>query len=170
MNHPLYQFFTNDHRRIETLLDQATANPDVIDEAVYHLFRTGLLKHIGMEEKIFFPAAQRANGGVPLPLAPKLRLDHGAITALLVVPAGPEVIKVLRHVLDQHDLLEEEPGGMYDICEQMTEGETAALLSQLERAPEIRVQPHNKADYALAAAKRALLRAGYDFDEIVTLP
>jgi len=166
MNKPLYDFFTNDHRRIEDLLDKATEDHNGIEMDAYHRFRTGLLKHIKMEEKILFPAAQKANGGTPLPLAAKLRLDHGALTALMVVPPSPEVIKVLRHVLDKHDLLEEQPGGMYDVCEGLTAGETGELLAQLEKATEVPVQKFNDADYALGAAKRALERAGFDFDAL----
>lgn len=166
MNKPLYQFFTTDHRRIEEILNKATEDIHNIRMDDYHEFRTGLLKHIKMEEKIFFPAAQKANGGVPAPLASKLRLDHGAITALMVVPPDAAVIKVLRHVLEEHDLLEEQPGGMYDVCEDLTEGETHELLHQLENVTEVPVQSHNKAEYALEAAKRALARAGYDFDAL----
>ena len=166
MNKPLYHFFTNDHRRIEALLDKATENAGEIQMNYYHQFRIGLLKHIKMEEKILFPAAQEANNGIPLPLAAKLRLDHGALTALMVVPPGPEVIKVLRHVMEKHDLIEEEPGGMYDICEKLTAGETEALLEQLKKITEVPVHAHNQADYALGAAKRALERAGFDFDTL----
>jgi hypothetical protein len=166
MNKPLYHFFTNDHRRIDELLDKATENPDNFQMEYYHHFRTGLLKHIKMEEKILFPAAQKANGNVPLPLAAKLRLDHGALTALMVVPPSREMIIVLRYVFDKHDLLEEEPGGMYDVCERLTEGETNTLLQQLEKVAEVPVHPFNEAAYALDVAKRTLLRAGFDFDEI----
>jgi hypothetical protein len=166
MNQPLYDFFTQDHRRIEALLDKATESPREIDMDYYHQFRTGLLRHIKMEEKILFPAAQKANGGVPLPLAAKLRLDHGALTALMVVPPSPEVIKAVRHVLDKHDLLEEEPGGMYEVCERLAEEDTAALLQQLEHTTEVPVQPHNRAPYALESAIRALTRAGFDYEAI----
>src|SRR5574338_1710817 len=112
MNKPLYQFFTKDHRRIEELLDRATQNPGEIEMEYYQRFRAGLLTHIKMEEKILFPAVQKANGGIPVPPAAKLRLEHGAITALMVPPPTPSLIKVLRHVLERHDLTEEEPGGM----------------------------------------------------------
>jgi hypothetical protein len=166
MNKPLYHFFTNDHHRIDQLLDKATKNPGEVETDYYHQFRTGLLKHIKMEEKILFPAAQKANENVALPLAAKLRLDHGALTSLMVVPPSSEVIKVLRYVLDKHDLLEEEPGGMYDVCERLTEGETNTLLQQLEKVAEVPVHPFNEAAYALDVAKRTLLRAGFDFDEI----
>ncbi|MCZ2222697.1 MAG: hemerythrin domain-containing protein [Chitinophagales bacterium] len=167
MNKPLYNYFTNDHHRIEGLLEKATENVNEIKEDLYHQFRIGLLKHIKMEEKILFPAAQKANGDMPIPLAAKLRLDHGALTALMVVPPTPDVIKVIKHVLEKHDLLEEEPGGMYDICENLTQSETQSILEQLEQVTEVPVHPHNKADYALGAAKRALERAGFDYDAII---
>jgi hypothetical protein len=167
VNKPLYHFFTNDHNRIDQLLDKATENPGEVETNYYHQFRTGLLKHIKMEEKILFPAAQKANGNVPLPLAAKLRLDHAALTSLMVVPPSDEVIKVLRYILDKHDLLEEEPGGMYDVCERLTEGETNTLLQQLEKVPEVPVHPFNEAGYALDVAKRTLIRAGFDFDAII---
>jgi hypothetical protein len=167
MNKPLYEFFTNDHRRIDEFLDKATADPGQVQLNFYHEFRIGLLKHIKMEEKILFPAAQKANNNVAIPLATKLRLDHGALTSLMVVPPSPEVIKVLRFVLEKHDLLEEEPGGMYDVCENLTEGETDDLLNQLKNATPVPVHPFNTAGYALDVAKRTLLRAGFDFDKIV---
>lgn len=166
MNRQLYQFFTKDHRRIEELLDLATENPGEIQMEYYQRFRAGLLTHIKMEEKILFPAAQKANGGIAVPLAAKLRLDHGAITALMVPPPTPALIKVLRHVLDKHDIAEEEPGGMYDICETLTTNQTNELLEQLAHISEVPVHPHHPAAFALEAAKRALTRAGYDYDTL----
>jgi hypothetical protein len=56
---------------------------------------------------------------------------------------------------------------MYDVCEKLTEGETAGLLQQLEEATEVPVHPYNTAGYAVDVAKRTLLRAGFDFDSIV---
>ncbi|MCC6384940.1 MAG: hemerythrin domain-containing protein [Bacteroidia bacterium] len=168
LNKSLYTFFTEDHHRLEALLDKATATPGFVDPELYHQFRTGLLKHIKMEEKVLFPAAQRANGNQPIPLAARLKLDHGAITSLMVVPPTEEVIKVIRHVLEKHDLLEEEPGGMYDICEKLTAGETEALLEELGKATEVPVHPFNEASYALEVAKRTLARAGFDYADIVS--
>src|SRR5262245_30995230 len=68
----------DDHARLAGLLARAAADP-----AAYAAFRRGLLRHIAMEEKILLPTAQRARGGKPLPLAGRLRLDHGALAALL---------------------------------------------------------------------------------------
>ncbi|MBI2366139.1 MAG: hemerythrin domain-containing protein [Deltaproteobacteria bacterium] len=80
----IYRYLADDHARLESLLQSATMRPDSIDPKPYAAFRAGLLKHIAMEEKILLPAAQRMRGGEPLTLAAKLRLDHGALAALLV--------------------------------------------------------------------------------------
>ncbi len=169
MNKAIYQFFTQDHRRIEALLAEATKDIHNIDLELYHQFRTGLLKHIKMEERVLFPAAQKANKDTPLPLALKLRRDHGALTSLMVVPPSPELVKVINYVMEKHDILEEEEGGMYEACEKLTASDTDEILSKLRQLKEVPVHPHNKADYALKAAKRALDRAGYDYDEIVAM-
>lgn len=168
MNKLLHQFFTSDHRRLEAFLKSAIENNGDVQMEHYNAFRTGLLKHIKMEEKILFPAAQKANDRVPLPLAAKLRLDHAAITSLLVLPPDASLIKVLCYILDRHDLAEEEPGGMYDICASLTENETQALLDQLSKVSGVPVHPPNASAYAYEAAKRSLARAGYDFDSIVS--
>lgn len=166
MNNQIYHFFTGDHRRIEAILDKATEDIENIDLELYHQFRIGLLTHIKMEEKILFPAAQKANGGIPLPVTAQLRLDHGAITALLTLPPSPAAIKVLRYILEVHDIREEEPDGMYDACEALTKGQTEALLEQFKLTTEVPVHPPNASHFVLGAAKRAVARAGYNFDEI----
>lgn len=167
MNKPLYQFFTADHHRIEALLDQAAEQPGDIEMKYYHQFRTGLLRHIKMEEKTLFPAAQKVDSEVMLKLLPRYRSEHGALTALMVPPPTPALIRVIRYVLEKHDMAEEEPGGLYDVCEALTQGQTLELLDRLTGTPDVPVHPPNPAPYALDAAKRALERAGYDFDAIV---
>jgi hypothetical protein len=49
---PIHRLLADDHRRLDVLLDRATADPARIDRAAYAAFRAGPLKHIGMEEKI----------------------------------------------------------------------------------------------------------------------
>lgn len=160
MNKPLHHFFTTDHRRLDELLERATEHPGQIRMEFYHAFRTGLLTHIKMEEKVLFPAAQEANGGVPLPIQGKLRLDHGALTALMVMPPTPALIKVILRVLEEHDRLEEEPGGMYDACEALAQDRTEEILEVLRQTTEVPVHPPNPSPKAVGAAKRALERAG----------
>ncbi len=167
MNKKLYDFFTADHRRIERLFGEAIENKDDIDLKKYHQFRIGLLTHIKMEEKILFVTAQKANGGVPLPLQAKLRLDHGALTSLMACVPTPEVIQVVRYILEQHDILEEKAGGMYEACETLTQNETEQILELLRNVTLVPVHPVNEAAYVIDAAKRAVERAEFDFDEIL---
>lgn len=167
MNKPLHQFFTNDHHHIDALLTKATAQPGEIDMDFYHQFRTRLLRHIKMEEKTLFPAAKKANLEVMQELIPRYRLEHGALTALMVPPPTSALIKVIRYLLEKHDMAEEEPGGLYDVCEALTLGQTQELLAQLALTEEVPVHPPNPAPIAIESARRALERAGYNFDEII---
>jgi len=167
MNKPLYQFFTKDHHRLESLLKKASEQPGEIKMEYYHPFRKGLLRHIKMEEKVLFPAAKKVNPAVMEKLTPQYRLEHGALTALMVPPPDLSVIKAIRFVLEKHDYAEEKPGGLYDVCEALTSGQTQELLDQLENMQEVPVHPPNPAPIAIESARRALARAGYDFDEIV---
>lgn len=166
MDRPLYDFFTRDHRRLEALLDQTFAQTDAIGHEAYRQFRAGLLRHIGMEEKILFVAAQEANGGEPLPVQAKLRLDHGALTSLMVLPPSVALTKVIRRVLELHDEIEEKPGGMYDACELLARHRTEALLERLANVPETPVHPPNPSPKAIGAARRAMARAGFDYDAL----
>lgn len=167
MNKPLHQFFTNDHHHIDALLTKATAQADEIDMNFYHQFRTRLLRHIKMEEKTLFPAAKKANLALMQELIPRYRLEHGALTALMVPPPTSALIKVIRYLLEKHDMAEEEPGGLYDVCEALTHGQTQELLAQLALTEEVPVHPPNPAPIAIESARRALERAGYNFDEII---
>ena len=60
---PITDFLVKDHGRLEGLLQSAVAHAGSVDQGTYDQFRAGLLRHIGMEEKILLPAAQRLRGG-----------------------------------------------------------------------------------------------------------
>lgn len=166
MANSIYNFFVRDHRRLDALMEQACAQPQ-IDLDLYHEFRVGLLTHIKMEEKILFLAAQKANHGHPLPLQAQLRLEHGAISALLVCYPTIELVRVLRYVLHHHDELEEREGGMYQACERLTHVEKDDIILALNRTTPVPVQPYNTASYVLDVAKRTLQRAGFNYDQIL---
>jgi hypothetical protein len=168
MNGPLYDFFAGDHRRLEGLLDRATVRPGEYEMEAYAQFRMGLLRHIKIEEKILIPMAQRARGGEPLPIAAKIRLDHGAITALLVPSPSPMVVAAMRKILSDHNVLEESPGGLYEACEQLVGDEVESLLEEAKNTPDVPVHPHNDKPFVLDAARRALERAGYNLDDFDT--
>lgn len=140
---PIARYLTEDHRRLEELLARAMADPGRIDPELFAQFRAGLLRHIGMEEKVLLPAARRARGGDPLPAARRLRLDHGAIAALLVPTPRRDIIARLLEVLARHDALEEGPEGVYAACDDLVAGEVDAILEELRQYPPVRVAPHH---------------------------
>jgi hypothetical protein len=158
----LCRFLADDHARLDALLQRAIAPAGEIDRAAYAEFRAGLLKHISMEEKILLPAAQLTRGGEPLPLAAKLRLDHGALAALLVPTPTPAIIATLGTILAAHNAIEEGPEGVYETCEQLVGVEADTLLAQLHAAPEVPVAHHADGPRVIDAIRRALARAGYD--------
>jgi hypothetical protein len=164
MSGPLATFLAGDHARLDGLLRRAMTEASMIDRAAYAEFRAGLLKHISLEEKILLPAAQRWQGGDPLPMAAKLRLDHGALAALLVPTPTPAIIAAIRTVLTAHNTLEEGPGGVYERCEQLAGAEADALLAQLHAAPEVPVAPYSGGSQVMSVVRRALARAGYDIE------
>jgi hypothetical protein len=161
----VHRLLADDHGRLERLLDRATAEPDAVAAGDYAEFRKGLLRHIGMEEKILLPAAQRARGGTPLPEAARLRLDHGALAALLVPTPTPAIVAALRTILADHNRLEEGPEGVYTTCERLVGDGAGALLAALRAAPEVPVAAHVDGPHVMAAARRALARAGYELTD-----
>jgi hypothetical protein len=138
---PIHRFLVDDHLRLSELLDRAISWPEPIDLAAYAEFRAGLLRHIAMEEKVLLPFAQKKRGGEPLPIAAKLRLDHGALAALLV------------------------PTPTFRIIEASAASEAELLLSRLRSTPDVRVSPHSDGPKILEFTKRAVQRAGYRLEE-----
>jgi hypothetical protein len=162
---PVYRLLADDHARLERLLDRATAVPGVIGAGDYAAFRKGLLRHIGMEEKIMLPAAQRARGGGPLPAAARLRLDHAALAALLVPTPTPAIVAALRAILADHNAVEEGPEGVYAACERLVGDAVDPLVAALRAAGDVPVAPHVDGPLIMAATRRALARAGYELAE-----
>ncbi len=162
MHGNLYHYFESDHKRLEALLDRASAKAGEFEMNAYSEFRSGLLRHIGLEEKILFPAAQNAKAPEPIPGIQKLRLDHGALTALMVPPPTAAIVATIRVILAEHDALEESPGGPYDVCERLAGNEVDSLLERVRSAPAVPVLPHRSEPFVLEATRRAVARAGYD--------
>ena len=162
MSGKIHRYLAGDHERLDGLLERAISAPENIDGAAYSQFRLGLLKHIGMEEKVLIPAAQRLPGGEPLPVAPKLRLDHGALVALLVPSPTARIVAAIGAILEAHNPIEEDPGGVYDQCEELVGAEADRISHDLEKYPEVKVLSHVDNPFVMEATRRALARAGYN--------
>lgn len=157
---PIAEHLTGDHCRLDGLLAAATRR-EPMDLDAYAAFRRGLLRHIGIEEKILLPAVERARDGVPLDTTARLRLDHGAIAALLVPTPTPAIVATLRHILGRHNEIEEGSDGLYATCDRILAADVAPLLAEMAQYPAVAVSPHNDAPVVMPAVTRALERAGY---------
>ena len=153
-------YLSRDHTLLEGLLAESERRSP-IDLDAYAEFRGGLLRHIAIEEKLLLPAAQRARDGVPLDIASRLRLDHGAIAALLVPTPTPAIVATLRSILGRHNEMEEGPEGLYATCDRILAAEAGPLVAAMAKHPAVPVSPHNDAAVVMPAVQRALERAGY---------
>ena len=123
--------------------------PGRVDLASFGEFRAGILRHIGMEERVVFPAARRARG-FKLAIEAGLRADHGAIAALLV--PSPTVARVaqIRSFLEAHNRREEQPGGAYDACDSAVgAAEAERLVQELRGFPDVPLKPYRDGEAVL---------------------
>jgi hemerythrin HHE cation binding domain-containing protein len=161
----LTRVLMDDHRRLDALFRSAVADPFNVDAAIYDQFRAGLLRHIGLEEKIVLPTLQRLREGIPCDLAAKLRLDHGALAALLMPTPTPAIVAAIRAILSAHNALEEGPEGLYEVGDHVAESEVGSLLERLRAAPEVTVTPTSDSTAVMKTVRAALERAGYHLSD-----
>ena len=159
----IYRYLSEDHDRIDALLERAVGKPSAIDTEPYSEFRKGLLRHIAMEEKILFPAIEKWRPGENTALVKRLHIDHGVIVSLLAPPPTPSIILTIRAILAAHNPLEEGEGGLYGLFEEMAGPEMESMLAQLKATPAVPVLPNNAKPEVLEAAKSAVAAAGYEF-------
>ncbi len=139
---PLRRFFAADHERLDALLRRSVADPGRVDLQPFDAFRAGLLKHIGMEEKVLFPAARSMRPEL-LPITSRLRVDHGAIAALLVPTPTPTVVADLLSVLGPHNHREEDAGGVYDACDEaLGPAVGERMVEELRGLPALPLKPY----------------------------
>jgi len=153
---PLTAWFAADHARLDGLLRRSVADPRAFDRGAFEAFRSGLLRHIALEEKFLLPGARKARGGEPLPVARRLRVDHGAIASLLVPTPDAQIVAELRSVLEPHNAVEEEPGGLYETCDRLLAPEAASLLERIGAYPAVKTAPHNDGPGVFRTAEEAL--------------
>jgi hypothetical protein len=126
-----------DHERLDALLE-ASVRDGVVDETPFSEFRSGLLRHIGIEERLLFPEMRKHRGAQDLEV--RLHRDHAALAALLVPPPTAEGIAQVRAILVEHNPLEELPGGLYDIVDATAADE---LITRVREFPQIPVMPYS---------------------------
>lgn len=130
---PIESFMTEDHARLDGLLRASNGDDD---DDYYRAFRGGLLRHIGMEEKVLLPFA-RERRGAPLAIAAQLRTDHSRIARLLVQTPTRALVDELCAVLVAHNAIEEGPNGLYATCDALAGDGAGAIVERLRAQPEV---------------------------------
>ncbi len=154
------EYLVDDHVRLHALLRRAVTPQGDIEPDAYAAFRAGLLRHIGIEEKVLLPAARRARSGVAIERARDLRLEHAALTSLLVPTPDAALCGEVLWLLHSHDDKEEGPTGVYAECEALfSDEESRALAARAEAFPQVPVAPHYDGPEALRTAATALAGA-----------
>jgi len=128
---PLYDFFKAEHRRLESLLNQATTTSGEIQEEVYAKFLSEMSRHISLEEKILLPEVLKTRLAKHFTLAAVVRWDHQAIELSLGKPPSPQVIAALRTILTTHNQKEEMAGGLFEVCEQVLGDKVQSILGRI---------------------------------------
>ncbi len=153
---PVTAYLAEDHARLDALLAQAVRHRGGVDLAPYGAFRAGLLRHIGIEEKVVFPALRAARGGEHHPDWRRLRIDHGAVTSLLVPPPTPDLVAELRSILEPHDALEEAPGAVYACADALAASDAETVARMMRAYPPVKVAPYRDGPRVLHRAEDAL--------------
>ena len=157
---PIEELLRRDHERLDGLLQEAVGG-EMIDAVPYEAFRGGLLRHIGIEEKILIPFVRGRLSEAALATAKQLKLDHAALAALMVPRPTREIVEQVRAVLAQHNPLEEGDRGFYeDACGQLEHVDETALLQRIMAAPSVPLAAHYDGPRAFASIARLLRAAG----------
>ena len=159
------EYLEYDHRRIEQLLQEATEDVESVEISIYDQFRSALLRHISIEEKIVLPLLRKYLPG-GFPMEAQLRLEHGAIAALLVPPPEPRVIFGSQGLLIRHNGLEEAFGTLYDLLDDCVRRDEADIHTQIVTHPDVPISRFINNPLAIEPARRAVARAGYDLERL----
>ena len=135
----LHRYLSSDHQRLESLLEASVREDGSIDPTPYDEFRRGLLRHIGIEERILLPEIRRRRGSTVV--EEQIHLDHAALGSLLVPPPTLREIETIRSILQSHNPLEEGEGGLYEIFEQLADRDLEELMERVRSFPQIPLSP-----------------------------
>ncbi|MGA7616101.1 MAG: hemerythrin domain-containing protein [Thermoanaerobaculia bacterium] len=153
----LHAYLTEDHQRLDALLERVIRPDGTIDHESYTAFRAGLLRHIGIEERILFPELRRQ--GIFSPVEVQLHRDHAALAALLMPPPDAALMSTIAGILAEHNPLEEFPGGLYERMEELAADELGNLVEKIRNTPPVRLAPHMDTEITRSSIEQLLREA-----------
>ncbi len=148
---------SEDHRRLDALLERALRADRSIDLEVFESFRAGLLRHIAWEEKLLMPALRRAEKAPAL--LERLRHDHAALATLSIPTPRAELVEAIGAILVEHNRLEEEPNGLYVLADAVLGEDAQGVLERIEELESVPVSPHRDGPRIEAQVARVLGKA-----------
>lgn len=148
---------TRDHERLDALLGRAIGPDGTVDLDVFDAFRRALLRHIGIEERILFPALRESGGWTEV--EQQLHRDHAALAALLVPPPSRAEVENIRAVLTEHNPLEEGDSGFYARIESLPAETLATLNERVQAYPEVKTAPYNESEILRRSLEQLLRQA-----------
>jgi hypothetical protein len=131
----LADYLEADHVRLDSLLRASVADANHFDADAFEQFRAGLLRHIGLEEKLLLPLARLRRKGEPLPLAAILRVEHAALASLMVPTPDHALVGEIAPLLLRHNAREEGADGLYQQCLALAGPEGKVLLARFRVTP-----------------------------------
>jgi hypothetical protein len=152
------------HDGLRRDLDACLLSGGGVDLERFDRYRHQLLRHISLEEQVLMPALIAALGRPP-DFRNGLRKDHAGIAALCVPAPEREWLENLRDLLDEHYRIEEEPGGFLDLCDQVLEPRTEAVLAAVERHPTPKLAPFKRGRPVRDQLRSVLLATGISGSE-----
>lgn len=153
----LQDLLSADHDRLDALLAAALRDDGSVDYASYAEFRAGLLRHIAIEEKVLFPEMKRLEGESEV--LRQLHRDHAALSVLLVPPPTRAEIEAIREILEEHNPLEEDAGGFYDVLEQLEGDALDDLMTRVHAVPPVVLAQHADTNFTRSAIEQLLRQA-----------
>jgi hypothetical protein len=148
-------YLERDHEELRALLARADRGP-ILDVIAFEEFRSRLLRHIGIEEKVLLPAVREVLGG-SLSRAREIRVQHGAIASLLVPTPDLALVSELRALLATHDMLEEGEAGIYAECARSLGVDRCVALAHAAASfPEVPAARHFDGEHVVRTADAAM--------------
>lgn len=123
----LRAWLARDHAEIDALL-RAAVEAEPFDADAYAEFRERLLRHIGIEERLLFPAVKRTNPDQLPAEVGTLRTEHAALSTLLVPTPDRALAQEIASLLVGHNQLEERAAGVYEQCLALLDEQACAEL------------------------------------------
>lgn len=153
--------FVETHVQLDQAMRDCLRRPGKVDAEAFDSFRRLLLRHIAQEERVLMPALVKKLGSPPLFRA-ALRKDHAGFAALCVPLPELEWVENLNESFHHHAAIEEGPGGLYPLCDEVLAADAASIIAAAEALPPIELAPFNGGPWVRALLAEVLRATGID--------